>query len=321
MLNNKGSHYLSNYLIVFVSLMFAIFVGFGFYGYGNDFYAVYKGSNLKWGGTFDRLGFIIATLTIYGVHLGVQVTSFLLSLSSGLLIREHVKFKDSYSFIFFIVLYLMAIHTWPIIMSTSNAMRQGLAMSFVFLSLIANSRKNYYWMIFFSILSTLMHKSGLIFVMIIFFSNIVNNLLHNVSHIKKALMNFIIGLLLLYASYQALGILGFVYEEGGSRIIGADFRWAFVTISFIYIGLSFFFKNILSNSLNLSLYYFSFISLSFLLNGLNWQYERLGMVMLIPYILSFGILLNRPSYKIYLILIFVSLLWLTVLSGMYASLK
>ena len=34
------------------------------------------------------------------------------------------------------------------------------------------------------------------------------------------------------------------------------------------------------------MYYFSFISLAFLLNGLNWQYERLGMMMLSPMLVS-----------------------------------
>ena len=56
------------------------------------------------------------------------------------------------------------------------------------------------------------------------------------------------------------------------------------------------------------------------MNGLNWEYERLGMMMLIPYILSLGILLDRPTYKIYVISTFLALLFLTFFMGMYASL-
>jgi hypothetical protein len=85
--------------------------------------------------------------------------------------------------------------------------------------------------------------------------------------------------------------------------------------------MSFLYRDILNNSFNLSLYYFSFISLALLLNGLNWQYERFGMMMLIPYIFSFGVLLNRFSYKIYLVVIFLALLFLTIFTGMYDSLK
>ena len=57
------------------------------------------------------------------------------------------------------------------------------------------------------------------------------------------------------------------------------------------------------------------------MNGLNWQYERLGMMMLIPYILAFGSILNRVSYTMYLIIVYVALLFLTIYMGMYASLE
>ena len=323
MLENKSRQYLSTYFIVYISLVFAIVVGYGFYGYGHDYYEAYHGSNLKWGGIFDRLGYMIATLTINEVHIGVQVVTFFLALSSGLLIRENIKFKDSYSLIFFITLYLMAIHTWPIIMSTSNAMRQGLSMSFIFLALIANSRKNYYWMILFSISAIFMHKSGLFLALVTIFSPIINYFFGNLSHLKKTLLHFSLGLLLFLSANFVLQFIGALVYVGdsGSRIVGGDFRWAFLSISLIYISLSFLYGNILGNSFNLSVYYFSFISLSFLFNGLNWEYERLGMMMLFPYILSFGIVFNRPSYKIYLILSFIALLFLTIFMGMYAALK
>ncbi len=321
MIKSKKNNYLSTYLIFLVSMLFALSMGSGFYGYGNDYYEAYYMPNLAWGGIFDQLGYRVATLTIGEAHLGVYLVTFILALSSGFLIREHIKFKQSYSLIFFISLYLIAIHTWPIIMSTSNAMRQGLAMSLVFMALIASSRKNYYWMMLLSFLAIFMHKTGLIFLMIVVFSTMMRYLTSNLSHLKKAVINFFIGASLLYGAYISLNLFGYILSDESSRIIGGDFRWAFAFISLIYITLSIFYKNILNNSFNLSLYYFSFISLSFLISGLNWQYERMGMMMIIPYILSFGVILNRPSYKIYLFLTFLGLLWVTILMGMYASLK
>lgn len=323
MLKNNQYHYLSTYLIVYISFVFAIVVGYGAYGYGVDFYEAYYKSNLNWGGLFNQLGYRVATLTINEVHIGVQIVTFMLSLSSGFLIREHIKFKDSYSLIFFISLYLIAIHTWPIIMSTSNAMRQGLAMSFIFLSLTANSRKNYYWMIFFAICAIFMHRSGLFLSLVIIFTTIINYFFGNLSHGKKAILHFSVGLILFLSANFVLRYIGLLVYSGdaGSRIIGGDFRWAFLSISFIYIILTFLYSNMLSNTFNLSVYYFSFISLSFLTSGLNWEYERLGMMMLFPYILSFGIILNRSSYKIYLILSFIALLYLTIFMGMYAALN
>ena len=56
--------------------------------------------------------------------------------------KEHINIKHSYSLIFFLIIFIIALHTWPIIMSTSNAMRQGLAMSFIFLALVSSLRKN-----------------------------------------------------------------------------------------------------------------------------------------------------------------------------------
>ena len=321
MLKNKEYYYLSTYLVVFVSLLFALLVGSGFYGYGHDFYIAYHKPNLSWGGIFDRLGYVLSTLSINGLHIGVQVVTFMLSLSTGFLIREHIKFKNSYSLILFISLYLIAIHTWPIIMSTSNAMKQGLSMSLIFMALVSSSRKNYYWMILFSFMAVFMHKIGLFLFAIVIFSAVMNNFTANFRHINKVFLNFLVGAILLLASNFGLSLIGFSLDDGGSRIIGGDFRWAFVCISFIYVALSIFYKNILSNSFNLSLYYFSFISLSFLISGLNWQYERMGMIMLIPYILSFGVIFDRLSYKIYLLLIFVGLLWVTIFMGMYASLS
>ena len=104
---NTQSRYSNNnfstIIILLISILFALIVGSGFYGYGNDFYSSYYKANLDWGGIFDRLGFILATASINGVHLGVQIVTFILTISAGFLIREHIKFKQSYSLVFFFI--------------------------------------------------------------------------------------------------------------------------------------------------------------------------------------------------------------------------
>jgi len=319
MLRIKRNINLSTIVIFMVSVIFSLIIGSGLYGYGSDFYAAYYMSNLNWGGIFDRLGWIVSTLTINEFHIGVHVVTFFLCISAGYLIREHIMFKETYSLIFFVLIYLTAIHTWPIIMSTSNAMRQGLAMSFAFMALVSGSRKNLYATIFFCFLATFMHKTGIFFFAIIIFSYVMNNLLANSSFFTKVVVNSLIGVLLFIFSYFFLKVITLSGDDVSSRIIGGDFRAVFIFIGFVYISLAFFYKNLLNNSFNLSLYYFSFVAPAFLMNGLNWQYERLGMMMLIPYILSFGILLNRSSYQIYIISTFFALLFLTFFTGMYAS--
>ena len=320
-INHGNSNSFSSIIILIISLSFAILIGSGFYGYGHDFYYSYNKHNLDWGGIFNRLGWILSTFSINGVHLGVQIVTFILSLSSGFLLREHIKFKQSYSFIFFIILYIVAIHTWPIIMSTSNAMRQGLSMSFIFATFITLSRRKYYWMLLYALLAVLTHKSGLVLAAIAIFSSAIHRFLFEFSPSSKKIIHFCIGIFLLFTAYLFFRISGLEEVNNPSKIIGGDFRLAFLFIGVIYISLSFFFKSILANAFNLSLYYFSFIAPSLLINGLNWEYERLGMMMLIPYILSFGVLLNRNSYKLYLLITFFLLLLLTFLTGMYASFR
>ena len=112
-LNNKSQLLnFSTIIILTISIMFAVVIGSGLYGYGNDFYAAYHKPNLVWGGFFDRLGYAVATLSINGVHLGVHIVTFFLTLSSGFLIREHIKFKQSYSIIFFIFSEYSSTSSW-----------------------------------------------------------------------------------------------------------------------------------------------------------------------------------------------------------------
>jgi hypothetical protein len=164
-----------------------------------------------------------------------------------------------------------------------------------------------------------MHLSGLILAILIFLATIFDAIFRNFSHINKVIINLFIGILLFIVVHFSLNIFIKGDDFAPSRIIGKDFRGAFVFIGFIYIFFSFFLRSVLANSYNLSLYYFYFSSLAFLINGLNWQYERLGMMMLIPYILSFGLFLNKFSYKIYLILTFTLLFFLTIYTGMYSD--
>ena len=315
---------LSSTLILLVAIIFAFLVGSGFYGYGSDYYVAYHKSNLIWSGIFDRYGYFVSTFTVWNTHIGVHIVTFILSVSVGFLLREFSIFKREYSIIFFITIYLISIHTWPIIMSTSNAMRQGLAMSFLFLVLISSYHKKFFWMFIFSFISIFVHKSGIILIAIVFFSVFTKYALVKFSHKGKLFLHLVFGLALFSSAYYYLSINVTRYQfvpGQDTKIINGDFRWAFVLISITYIGLSFFFKKLTDNTINIFLYYYSFISPSILMNGLNWEYERLGMMVLIPYILSFGVIFNRQSYKIYLMVTFLILLFLTIYQGMYASFK
>ena len=105
----KGTTYkfttsLSGISILVISSLFALLIGFGLYGYGMDYYGAYS-KGFEWNNVriefFTSLGFKIATLTILGVHIGVYVTTFIVSLSTGFLIRDYMQSKQSFSLIFF----------------------------------------------------------------------------------------------------------------------------------------------------------------------------------------------------------------------------
>ena len=118
------------------SFLYSILQSKGFYGFGTDYYAAYYKSNLDFGSwATQRLGWRIVTLTIFNFKLGVFINSFFLVVSTGLIIYHFIK-QNKFSYSFFVLVLLIIIHTYPIIVSTTNAMRQGLAMSFIYLALV-----------------------------------------------------------------------------------------------------------------------------------------------------------------------------------------
>ena len=106
-----------------------------------------------------------------------------------------------------------------------------------------------------------------------------------------------------------------------TRVISGDYRIHFFMISFIFIVFFTINNHFLSNNYVLFLYLFSFVSSSLLYLGLNWQYERLCMIMLIPYMLSTGIIFNKKSCYFLWNFLFCSLFFATVFTGMFDSLK
>ncbi len=134
--NTKFSFY---FLIIFFSLIYSILHGEGFYGFNIDYYEEYSKKNLKIEFqfdliVFDSLGLSLSTLTLFDKNIGVHLLSFILAFSSGILLKKFLEIRKIYSNIYFFLIFLLMLHIHPIIMSTSGAMRQGWAMSFLFIS-------------------------------------------------------------------------------------------------------------------------------------------------------------------------------------------
>lgn len=310
----------SKILIVITSFVFAYFIGSGFYGYGNDFYALYHKKNLAWGGIFDKLGYIISTISYNENHYGVHVVSFFLSFSFGFFLKNFFQFKRKFSIIFFILIYLISIHTWPIIMSTSNAMRQGISMSFVFISIACLLKNQNIKSLIFITFSIFTHKSGIFFLFIMINLIILKSCLSYIYDSRpKAIIYFFYGLITLLMSIFFL--TNNINLDDTHRIIRGDYRIPFFLLNFMFIIFYTYRYDLLSsNDVNLYLYLFSFLAPSLLLLELNWQYERLCMMMTIPYIFVISLLFNKKSSYLFLIISLSLLLIMTIDNGMYDSL-
>lgn len=313
------SFFLSRSLIIIflISFILAFLKGSGLYGFGNDFYVIYHESNLNFGSLFNRLGWIISTFTINNFHLGVHITSFILTISFGFLLRSIFILKKLDNLYFFIFILIFGFHTWPIIMSTSNAMRQGLCMSMIFLGIAFYLDKKIFLSFIFFLISLFMHKSGPFIFVIFIFSHFVRIFMisqkkyNNLFFIFFGILIFSICLLLVY-----------IFEDGerNSRIIFKDYRFHFIILSILYLVI-FHYKNFSFklNMMNLFVYYYFFGTLAVIVSTLNYEYERLQMMILIPLIFSYGLLFNIRSSYIYYVVTFSILLTLTIYNGMYES--
>ena len=308
--------------IFFISFLFSLLVGSGFYGFGVDYYSAYYKSNLLWGGYRDQLGYMISTFTIYKINFGVYIVSFLLSLSVGLVLYKstYCYFYNKNTWLFFL-LYVMLIHTWPIIMSASNAMRQGLSMSFLFLALYFLLSKKYLLYLFSIGLVVTTHKSGILLALLLVGVNIYNKQIQKwfASPGKCRSLLIIVGLLLATVIYTLITVV--FYDHEASRIISGDYRYPFLIINASYIFVYIKYLYIKYDQIDVFLFFCSFIFPVFLFHEFNWEYERLNMMILILYMISFSKIFSFRSKKIVLLFGAALLLLMTIFTGMYTSLK
>jgi len=338
-MSDKANHYLFKkikieYLqILFISFSFAYLSWIGIYGYGADYYYIYHNSNIFIGGYTDRLGWMISTFTLFGVHIGIYLVAFLLAISLGiLLIKTTYRYFGKNKILFF-TLYIMLLHTWPVIMSTSNAMRQGVAMSLLFIALYFLLSKRFFLYSVFIGLVVVSHNSGIFLVLLLAGVNLsssqIKKWINSASGFRNFLViiSFLIGLILYF-------ILYLIYPNNeDNRIISGDYRLPFLIIHACYIFVYVKYLYIKPDQIDTFLLICSFIFPVFLLHDFNWQFERLNMMILILYMISFSkifFILDKknslflPSPLLFsasLLISTASLLFMTFYAGMYNALR
>ena len=135
----------------------------------------------------------------------------------------------------------------------------------------------------------------------------------------KRLDLLFIGSFIFLLSCISIYFLG--WADANHRIVYGDFRaaWLFVNLTYVATFLYIVDKKY-PRKLEfpiLLLYFFSCLSPSFFLMGLNWQYERINMVFGIFYVLIFVSFFKKRYFYLYLTILLCSYLFLTLYQGMY----
>ena len=309
---------INNYFVLFlifsISLVYGFIVGEGYYGYSNDFYAEYYRNNIFYPG-IREFGSFLATLTIFNKHIGVYLTSFFLALSSGFFLNSIFFLKKDNSLIFFLICFFILLHIHPIIMSTSGAMRQGWSMSFMFLALSSSVYKKNFLLFLFFFISIFLHKSAIFFFNIFFFTFLIQKLKHNL------FFNLTFGASIFF--FFTIFFYFHSWVPGGHRIIYGDFRFAWFLINIVtiilYLHAGYYISTLKCNKFLFNfIFFYSFAAIPFYFLELNYQYERINMVMAIPIILTISLIFNKKSFRIFLITILTLYLFLTIFQGMYS---
>ena len=166
-----------------------------------------------------------------------------------------------------------------------------------------------------------MHKSGILFASVLLFSGLTIYFFQAVrlTSFSRRVLLLIIVIALTFSLHILIDI--FFPNRVESYIIEGDFRYPFLIINLIYILAFFIFFIKREVIIDYYLFFLSCFFPIFFLNGFNWEYERLNMIVLIPYMISFSGLFVLGQRKVLLVFSLVSLLILTILTGMYESLK
>lgn len=311
---------ISKKYIILISIFYGGLVGSGFYGFSNDYYAEYYQSNLIYPKFYDKLGSLLSTLTIFGIHIGVYITSFILALTSGFLFRSFFNVAKKNNIFIFIFILLVTLHTHPIIMSTSGSMRQGWAMSCLFISIVFFLNKKNKLAFLFVFLMIFMHKSGLVFFLLINSTYFILYLLKKIKvKEKRMFFLFLVGSFLFLISIFAIFSTG--WAKTSHKIVAGDFRllWLIVNISYLILYFASFNTKMPSKvkDIYLFLYIHACAAPAFLYVELNWQYERINMIVAILLILVVSLLFKKNFY-LYLTLATCTYLFLTIYQGMYS---
>lgn len=304
--------YVEYFVIIMIAISYAFAMNNGVYGWGKDFYLNYSAGNIFYGDWRDRLGWAIATAKIGNIHLGIFLTSFLLAVSNYTLVVYYLEARRGvqYSLFLKVIILLLLIHTWPVLMSTSNAMRQGIMMSFLYLALFYMLREKYVFFLFCIIFSIVSHKSGILFAGIV-----ILTLFH------RQISNRFLSIIFMVTSVTMSSIVFSTIATSPDRLIGRDYSFVFFIITILIQGYRILCIKANSNFIDDYATYSLWLLLPLYFFMANYQYERIWMVNITVLMITLvrGIKLQHITYVgLFLLLMLVAV---TVATGTLSKLS
>jgi hypothetical protein len=292
---------------VHISLLYSFAVGLGLYGWNVDYFVYMDNPNNIWRPS-EFIGGALSTLTIEGVYLGGYVVAFFLAYS--ILIFNHAYFRsvsNKYKKIEVIFISILALHMWPIIIASTNALRQGLALAFILLlvSYTINSKSVNIFKIFLVIfLLTFSHKMGMLYSSIIVFIMYISS--RNSKTKKYKSWKFTVIYISLFSFFSMLILKYFkIISSDHTRSTGFDMSYLLFGFLLIVVSLYLYKWNSFKNTKLIQLRFFIILAFSATAPFLNQSlvYERLVWPIFIFSLFEIITLLKWVNFRYTLVLI------------------
>lgn len=279
-------------------------LGSGYIGYGIDVQKNYLLGKIVSYSPLDAIGTQLSILRFNSLYLGVFLTTFLMVSSITLFYCFYLKLPILKTSLYLIPLFL----SWPVILPTLNALRQGISTAFfIFLLYFFYKtdtvvlRKTIIILVF-SLLVIFSHKIGIILI----FSFLIQLLYFWLQRIKAP--NPIIATSVVLSLFFLMPLLLSVnYSDYESRTVGLDLRFLIFPLFFaaVYSCINSFSRRYANPNFSLSFFLLILYTISFFfaLFGFSYQVERIIMFSLIPAIpLCLNLLNVSPKLRLSLLM-------------------
>ncbi len=301
-------------------IVFPVLASVGFYGYGRDLIRSYfRIGPLPLNSYVGIIGWNISATKIGDFAIGPLIASFFILLSLSYIFKYYFNPSSFIEKLLINTSFLSLIHSWPVILPVLNVTRQGIATGLFYYILLALdkqkntkiSNKNNILLLSTLFIVPIFHKLGILFLLLTFFAFVTLSLDRAKRRIYIILNSYIL--------YYIIDTTSSIPLE--SRSIGLNITpLLFLTASIYCLFILFSRKpEILERYIFLIPYYMNIACIAYFLNGYNWEFERLQMVVLIPQLVAYLITVKGIAKFYLLTIISIVVLFLTIYIGVFRS--